>query len=346
MGLPGTSPPPTSSPPTAGRGTGGGSPSAGSAVSASAAQTHARQVADSLATFQTYIGQLQFNGMKIGGNIEHLVHNAANGLWSMDRFIFMLSHTKEFHQAFPGILGPGGRLRMDPTTYISNRNSIAKAADQAGVNLTKKQLDKLMVNRVSPDRAANRFQVEAAYQANKGSLEAFNEELKAQGHKAMTKAGMTQFLMGQAPSAFYTLYRNWQTRTAAEAAGFTISTPVKNKKGKVIGWNNQATDLSLTRQQELAIAGAAGGPSGSAPNLQQAAQMFRDILPESRMAAEGITKDDLIQYLYGGPKQATIQDQVDQFTKNLAAEGQENPVSYQIQTPSRGLASRARAQGA
>jgi hypothetical protein len=303
-------------------------------------------VADSFAAFTQLVGfYIGGVGMKEGGNIHNLIQNASKGLWSTDRFIQALAHTKEFHKAFPGIFNKNGTLRMNPSQYITDRAAMGTAAANAGVNITNKQLDQLMVNRVDPQVAAQRFQVEAAYTKNAGTWDAFNAELKAAGHKPMNKAGITKFIMGQGPPAFYNLYQDWQTRVSAQAAGFHIATPQKNKKGKIVGWNTTANDLELNRKQELAIASAAGGPSGSAPDLTKAAQMFRDVLPESRMAAEGISKDDIIQYLYGGPQQAQIQQKIDQFGKNLQAENSDTGVSVApTNFGQRGLASQNRSQ--
>lgn len=342
------SPPPTSNTGSSGTSSpSGSSPGAGSAVSATAAQTHARQVADSLATFTALVGYYQGGvGLQLDGNVMKVVHNAANGLWNTDRFLQALAHTKEFHKAFPGIFNKGGTLRMTPSQYIQDRSSIATAAQAAGVAINNKQLDRLMINRVNPQIAQQRFQVEASYLQNKDTFDAFNAELKANGHKPMTKAGITKFIMGQGAPAFYNLYRDWQTRLSAQAAGFTIATPQKNKKGNIVGWNSTMSDLELSRKQELAIASSAGKPGSAAPDLTKAAAMFRDVLPESRIAAMGLTKDDLIQYLYGGPNQARIQQTIDQFGRNLQAEQGDNSVSVKVAgVGQRGLASKQRAQG-
>jgi hypothetical protein len=63
------------------------------------------------------------------------------------------------------------------------------------------------------------------------------------------------------------------------------------------------------------------------------------------MAAEGISKDDIIQYLYGGPQQAQIQQKIDQFGKNLQAENSDTGVSVApTNFGQRGLASQNRSQ--
>lgn len=343
-----SSPPPTSNTGSSGTSSPSGtSPGAGSAAGTTAAQTHARQVADSLATFTAMVGYYQGGvGLQLDGNVMKIVHNAANGLWNTDRFLQALAHTKEFHKAFPGIFNKSGTLRMTPSQYISDRSTIARYATAAGVPINNKQLDQLMVNRVDPTIAQQRFQVEASYIQNKGTFDAFNAELKANGHKPMGKAQITKFIMGQGAPAFYTLYQNWQTRLSAQAAGFTIARPETNKKGKVVGWKSTMSDLELSRKQELAIAQSAGKPGSAAPDLTKAAQMFRELLPESRIAAAGISKDDIIQYLYGGPNQARIQQTIDQFGKNVSAEQQDNSVSIQTTgVGQRGMASKQRAQG-
>jgi hypothetical protein len=339
-------PPPGNTGSSGSSSSGGGSPASGSAISASAQQTHARQVADSFAAFTALIGfYIGGVGLKEGGNIHNLIKNASNGLWSTDRFIAALAKTKEFHKAFPGIMNKNGTLRMNPSQYIADRATITTAANAAGVNLSGKQLDQMMVNRVDPSIAQQRFQVEASYTKNAGTFDAFNAELKAAGHKPMNKAAVTKFIMGQGSPAFYNLYQDWQTRVSAQAAGFQIATPEKNHKGKIIGWKTTANDLELSRKQEIAIAGSAGGPSGTAPDLTKAAQMFRDVLPEARMAAMDISKNDIIQYLYGGPQQATIQAKIDQFGKNLQAESNDTGVSVApTNFGQRGLASKNRAQ--
>lgn len=341
MGHPTTTQPPTQT----GGTTTPTSPAAGSAVSGTAAQTHARQVADAKATFEQIVGYwVSPVGFNLDHNIQKLINNAASGLWNTDRFYQAIAKTKEFHQAFPGIFNKNGTMRTDPTTYLNTRAAIKKAANAANLNLSDKQLSVMMVNQVDPTLAAQRFSVEASYTQNQGTFAAFNAELKAAGHKPMDKATINKFLMGQAPAQFYDLYKNWQARVSAQAAGFNIANPIKNKKGHIVGWSSTAGDLTLSRRQELNIAQMEGG--SSSPDLTKAAQMFRDILPESRMAAAGISKDDIIQYLYGGPKQAQIQQTIDQFRGNLQAEQQDTTTSVTVQgIGQRGLASQNRAQG-
>lgn len=293
----GGGPPPPPPPPTGGA-HGGGGGGGGHSRGPSPQSQGSKQ-----ASYKLLVGQW---GIKLSPNIQNLVNQAANGGFSSDYFITLLQKTPEFHARFPGIYGPRGTLKMLPQQYIAQERSYQDQAARYGLSIGRKQIGWMVHHNISPAKAAVRFQADAVIQQNPEYFQSFNEELKARGMKALGYKGAQKFLLGAGNAKEYAIWQGASTRHAAEQAGISVGGPATE-------------DMNLSESEKKMVAQKGFSQAQATAHFQNLSQLLGNILPESQIQGFGLTKADLIQAEFGGPKQAQINQMIQQLSKNQQA---------------------------
>jgi len=258
-------------------------------------------------------------GIRMSQNMHNLIQHAIQGGWTQSEFMWNLRKTPEYLDIFPGIFNPNGTMKMTEAQYLSQEKAYQQIADLAGIHLNQENQALLFEG----DTSSTEFQQRAAFisrwRENPEAFEQFAAAAKAQGlikGKFTIKDAM-HLSLGTAPKEWYKLLEEAGTRTAAVQAGFDIT-----KHAKLAGY------LGLSRQQILAIDRAVpglGGEAAMAGSFQELAQRFRTLLPEGNITGFAVTKDDLIQLEFGGPRQAQVAETVGRIL--AAVKAREEPLA-------------------
>jgi hypothetical protein len=198
---------------------------------------------------------------------------------------------------------------MTPYQYQQNVLQYQDAAAAAGVNLSPKEQAALFANDVSVREAQLRMQHEHTLRTNKPMFDAFNRELKANGHAPLDKQGIFNFLSGQGNAAAVNLWENAAADYSATQSGIKIGGPAGNYE-------------SLGRKQFEKIASMGLSEADLASGFGQLAHAFLTQVPLSHIQNSGLSKSDIRQAVFGGPKQAKIQEKMKHMIGQLQAAGQ------------------------
>jgi hypothetical protein len=265
-----------------------------------------QKIANATATYTTYTSGL---GLDTSGNVGKLIDKAAQNGWNSARFQEQLYKTADFQQAFPGIFNDQGGLKMTPEQYQYNALQYQDAAAAAGVNLGPKEQAALFANDVSVREAGLRMQHEHTLKTNRAMFDAFNRELVAAGQQPLDKKGIFNFLSGQGNAAAVNLWENAAADYSATQSGIKIGGPA-----------GQYT--SLGRKQFEKIANLGLSEADLASGFGQLAHAFLTTVPLSHIQNSGLSKSDIRQAVFGGPKQAKIQEKMKHMLGQLQAAGQ------------------------
>ena len=281
-------------------GGGGGTATGGSAPSGGSSGAAPSQAA--LIAWQTLLSQL---GIRLSDNMRNLIQHAISGGWGQTEFMWNLRKTPEYQDIFPFIMNPNGTMKMTEAQYIAQQKSYQETADLYGIHLSRENMALLFEGDVSPREWQQlRAAPIARIRENPEAFAQFEAAARAQGliKGKFTKKDAVTLAIGEGPREWYKLLEEFGTRTAAVQAGFDIS-----KHAKLAGY------LGLTRKQVLAINKAVpglGGEAQMAGSFQELAQRFRQLLPEGNITGFDVSKEDLIQLEFGGPRQAQVADTV------------------------------------
>ncbi len=249
---------------------------------------------------------LQSWGLPITPSLQALIDQGTKAGWNMTTFQYYLEQSPEFHQAFPGIFDSNGTLKMSPTAYLSTVKSYQSYAAQAGVDLNPQQLNYLFRNDVSPAEFAQRAQAVTTLRTNKQYFDAFNQQLKQEGMAPLSRGDQFKFVMGEGNQAWYDLWQQASTRYSAEQAGLKFGQAAKSYTNLGQGLVEKVAGLGLSQ-----------------PQMQQSfAQLAKDLqttYPMSQIQKFNITKQDLVELEFGGPRQAAVAKKVSQVMANEKA---------------------------
>jgi hypothetical protein len=236
--------------------------------------------------------------------MRNLIQHAISGGWSQTEFMWNLRKTPEYEATFPGIMNPNGTMKMTEAQYMALEKSFQETADLYGIHLNRENQALLFEGDVSAREWQQRAMAINRIRENPEAFQQFEAAARAQGliKGKFNRKDAYHLAIGEGPTEWYKLLEEFGTRTAAVQAGFDIS-----KHAKLAGY------LGLTRKQILAINKAVpglGGEAQMAGSFQELAQRFRQLLPEGNITGFDVSKEDLIQLEFGGPRQAQVADTV------------------------------------
>ena len=274
----------------------GGGSSGGSTSSSSSSSSFntAREAALVAAELHSQFGLLP------GSFLQKVVAHAIAGKWDIDQIAKFVRSTAAYNKAYAGIKSNPG---MSESTYESMKRNFSDYAAANHVNVSQAQIVKLFKNQVSLTEANDRFAAESRLTSNPGMFDSFNQELQAQGKQPLDHAGQIAFILGSAHGSYYDVWNKANARYEAGQAGIKID------ETGAAGTLTYAQLKQGTMLQQTSKAGAQGSWSDMAKLLGQ-------ILPESKLQGFNLTADDLMQAEFGGPKQAKIDQLIQQLGAN------------------------------
>lgn len=277
----------------------------GSTLADMKAQSHSTQQN----AMATYTAEVNNWGIQTNNNITQLEHQAAQGGWNNARFLAELQKTPEFQARFPGIVGAQGGLKMSPAQYIQNEKAYKAAGAQSGINIGDKKLAFLFQNNVSPTEFQARAAAISTIRTNGDMFKAFGQQLNQMGlapRGGLSTQDVFKFVLGQGNQQWYKVWNDASSRYAGEQAGIHFGNPGQ-------GYTNLGQG----------VVDKVGQKGLSATDLQtkyaDLANKLQTTFPQSQIQNMGLTKKDLVQLEFGGPRQAAIAKKVQQITDNEAA---------------------------
>lgn len=225
--------------------------------------------------------------------IRNLIETASREQWTPDQFSAAIYSSDTFKREFPGIFRADGSMIMDPFQYRATADQYQAVANRYGISLDPARVGTLIHKNISVNEFADRGEAIARIEENKQYFEAFNKVLEARGMEGFkSKEDMADFLLGKKSAKFYDVWEEVQIGGAAKMAGVNLS-------GKMI------------RSISNKIPGAdTMDPAALQQHFQNLAQSLRTALPQSKIQGYGLTKKDLVELEFGGPRQAAIADKV------------------------------------
>lgn len=329
----GNPPGPGSPPGSPGSGSSSGSSSSGSSGSS------APPAPDFAAIMAEYRSLLRSWGIKVDGNIQKLMENAAhrkvNGNWAsmtMTQFMQAVRKTSAYHHEFVGIQN---FPHMTEEEYIAQSRQYGEIADQNHIDLNKDKIKFLFKNGVSVSEFSDRSQAYQTLQHNKSYFDAFKDQIKAMGGKPPTDKHLFNWILskGESNKEWTRLWDAAAVRYSAQEQGFDIS-----KHG------NKGGDLGLSNKQVMKISQKTGADV-SVDTLSQLADTLSAVLPEARFGDWGLSKQDIIEAEFGGSRSAAARQKIKDLVDYMNNRAASTYGATQTQAGSRGLASQQRAQG-
>lgn len=303
------SPPPTTTPtppPATGGSSSGSSSSSGGSSGGSG--TSATTLANNSASFKALLISW---GLNVDGGMANLISHAVSGKWNVSQFENALYQTPEFHQAFPGIFNRDGTMKMSPSQYIGITKQYQSSAQQAGVPLSAKNLSALFRGDVSPSEAATKFQADQKLRDNKELFAAFNEQRRFEHQKPLGVKDQLNFIIGEGNKQWYHDWNRANEVYVASQAGVAFA-----KAGSVMA--SQRTSLDASQINRISGMGESNGALQQ--HFKNLANTLSQVLPASQLQGFNLSKDDLVQAEFGGPKQNNINQLIAQIGKNLSAQ--------------------------
>jgi hypothetical protein len=254
-----------------------------------------------LSTFD-YMTPEDYNAILTGmgippGTFTDLINQAVIENWSEDEILARIYATPEFHQMFPGIFREDGSMRFSAAEYRSISDNYKSIARDYGVTgLSTGQISKLIGGNVSIHEFQTRMSAVQRYEEFKPALNAYRDILKAQGIDTSAidgDAGLLKFVLGQAPKEFYRTYEQTNVLTQARTTGF-----VGKEQGVGMARRIAALTPGISSEQDLQ------------EHFATLAVQARTVVPASQWARMGITKGDLVQLEFGGPRRAAVAERV------------------------------------
>lgn len=252
---------------------------------------------------------LQNYGIPMTDSLSNLVQRAAHLGWNTSKFLLQLEHTAEFHQQFPGIFNGDGTLKMSPSQYISQKKAYQDYGARYGVDVGPKQLTWLFNNNVSSAEAAVRFQGIGKLEQNAQLFKQFNKQLEAMGEAPMTREDQFKFIMGIGNERYERLWDRAQVGYAAQQSGINLDANAKQAA-------KSYTSIAGGEQLIKSLAGKGLSEGQLQQGFAKLAQDLQTTFPQSRIQGFGLSKRDLAQLEFGGPRQAAIAQKAQQIMNN------------------------------
>ena len=264
-----------------------------------------------------YLGLLQNLGFTNLGDLQGLVQRARSNRWGMTEFLYYLRQTQAYKDRFPGIFGKNGQLLMSEEQYLAYESAYRALSQNFGYKMTQEDVGTWISKGVDPTELQQRFDVIQRADQYRPALQQLKQTLARRGladKGKITLAEARDFILGIADPKWYKVYEEFSGRTAAVQAGFDIV-----KGTDAFGYT------TLTRKQILDIIHRVPGIQSEgdlAASFQQLAQQFRELIPEGTITGFDVSKKDLIQLEFGGPRQARIAERVKRIIASVQARQQ------------------------
>lgn len=270
--------------------------------------------------FATYSNILTSAGLDPNDpQLALLMQHAVKGHWNSDRFYNNLYDTKEFQNQFPGFFDANGVPKMSIAQYQKTEDSYNAAADRYGIDLGNKKMAYLFNNDVSPSEFGTRASALNSLQNNDALYKQFGKALVESGvvDKVPSQDELFKFVLGQGNQDWYDEWNLARTRYAATQAGLQIT-----KK------NSGYTSISPGMAGK--IAGQNLSDAQLQKNYQALAQQLLTTLPASKIAGYGISKKQIQEAVFGGPKQAVLMQKIQHImaTDQAFSENRANQQTY------------------
>jgi hypothetical protein len=226
------------------------------------------------------------------GPFAALLHQAVVQKWTVAELLGRLYASPEFAQMFPGIFGPQGELIMTPGQYLQAYREYSAMARRYGYQISVQDFGmRIVQGQVSPQEFLDRLEAAARVSENKIWMQNLQRFAKQAGLERFGKKEAFDALLGLAPKKFYDLWEKTSIASLAEMSGVELTPREVRKVQKLSG-----EMITETPQTKLAF--------------EDLARQIRTTMPLSQLYRFGITKGDLLQLEFGGPKQAEVAERV------------------------------------
>jgi hypothetical protein len=239
--------------------------------------------------------------------MRSLIEKSSREQWTPSQFAAAVYQSNTFKAAFPGIFRSDGSMIMDPLQYRAVSDQYKQVANRYGVDIDKSRIGNLIHRQVSVSEFQVRSEAIARIEENKVYFDAFNKVAAARGIKGLnTPQEMADFLIGKSDKKFYDLWEEVQIGGAAKMAGVGLN--VRNIK---------QIAKAIPGEEDM-------DPAALQQHFQNLASSLRTALPQSKIQGYGLTKRDLIELEFGGPRQAAVADKVQRVMAQYEGNMQQN----------------------
>lgn len=239
--------------------------------------------------------------------IKNLIEQASREQWTTTQFAAAIYQSNTFKTAFPGIFREDGSMIMDPFQYRATADQYTQIANRYGIDIDKARIGNLIGRQISVDEFQTRSEAIARIDENKQYFDAFNKVAAARGMKGLdTPEEMADFLIGRSDKKFYDLWEEVQIGGSAKMSGVNLGIKGIRQIAKAIPGENDMDPAALQQ------------------HFQNLAASLRTALPQSKIQGYGLTKRDLIELEFGGPRQAAIADRVNRIMAQYEGNMEQN----------------------
>lgn len=256
----------------------------------------------------SFTGLLQSYGIDVNSNMQNLINTAAAHNWNSARFKQALIGTPEFQDRFPGIFDKNGDLKMSPSQYMKQEQAYQNVADTAGINLGDNKQAWLFKNDVSAAEFQTRASAIARIRTNSDMFKAFGQQLAAEGlapKGGLSKGDLFKFVLGEGNKEWYSSWNDTLSRYYGQQSGIAFGPGHPNKSYTNLG----------TKTVE-AIGNKGLSETELSQGYQSLANQLTTTYPLSKIQKFGLSKQDLVELQFGGPRQASVAQKVQQILKN------------------------------
>lgn len=288
-------------------GTGGDptpSPSPTSSPSTGPSEAEREADANNRSAFANLLDQY---GIPKSPQMEQLIKEAINKGYSLDRFLFYLRQTRDYHQTFPGIFENNGSLKMSEAEYIAQQKTYQANAYSAGVNLTQKKMGWLFTNDISPDEYLDKA---TAFRRIKDDPILFNQFKAALVQEGAAKPGnvtdenLMRFMLGESNAEWYSVWNLARARYVAVEAGISLKQGTDRYLALNPGLIEKISNKGFSDEQLAAGFGQVATGLGAAPGQEGA------VLTLSEASMWGVTKRDIVTAQFGGPQAQAAKNRI------------------------------------
>jgi len=235
-----------------------------------------------------------------------MVKEAVLNDWTEMEFWAHIKESPAFERNFPGIMYPGGKMRMSPTDYLRARWEYKQAAGQYGLRINNEQFGQVIGGGMSIDEFEDRL---TAVQQVKENHQAWTEFARWAGVGKAGPKDALDFMLGTADTKFYAAWEKAQLGLAAQQAGIGI------------GGEGSAQD-HLTKKDVKYLAKMNPGfdvnsETGKA-QLQLLAKQMMTTMPQSQLYGFGLSKRDLLVAVAGGKNQDAVLQKIARLKATVA----------------------------
>lgn len=239
--------------------------------------------------------------------IQQLVEQASREQWTSNQFIAAIYQSNTFKSTFPGIFREDGSLKMDPYQYKQQADEYQSIANRYGITIDNARIGSLINRDVSVDEFQTRAEAIGRIDENRQYFDAFKKVLEARGIKGLnTDEEIADFLIGKGDKKFYDIWEEVQIGGAAKMAGVNLNAKMMNTISKKIPGADTMDPAALQQ------------------SFQNLAASLRTALPQSKIQGYGLTKRDLVELEFGGPRQAAIADKVNRIMAQYQGNMEQN----------------------